>query len=230
MLAGLGLLAVIAVGIVTRGSVDVEPVGPASSNFELRSGPIDQSGDLAIIRRELAELRALIESAAATSRSSAQKLNTSYTSLADRILALEGTVERLSGVAREGVSGDQSPLADMSRRRGTKVQSSGDGYRPNPEGDDLFLADDEPTSDVYDKGIASAFEDVDTLFELNDVYCKQSVCKVSYKPREGRKSASASMDMNELLNSISQNMNGASLNARHAREEDGSLTMYLQLR
>jgi hypothetical protein len=37
------------------------------------------------------------------------------------------------------------------------------------------------------------------------------------------------MDSNELMNSLSTHLGVLSLSARHAREEDGSLTMYLQL-
>jgi hypothetical protein len=204
MLAGLGLLAVIAVGIVMRDTAETSPAGQLPSNSELSRGIVDHSAGLKAIRRELAELRALVEE-------------------------LESDVNRLNRELGNTVAGGEPALLNLSDRLGRKVESSSDGYRANPEGEELFRADAEPTSSAHDEAVASAFQDVGGLYQLDDVYCKQSVCKVSYRPQKGRSPQAASMDSNELMNSLSTHLGVLSLSARHAREEDGSLTMYLQL-
>lgn len=212
-----------------RDTAETSPAGQLPSNTELSRGTADDSAGLKAIRRELAELRALVESAPATASSSMDKSRPSYAALEARVEELESDVHRLNRELGNTVAGGEPALQNLSDRLGRKVESSSARYRANPDGEELFRADAEPTSNAHDEAVAGAFQDVGGLYQLDDVYCKQSVCKVSYRPQKGRSPQAASMDSNELMNSLSTHLGVSSLSARHAREEDGSLTMYLEL-
>ena len=186
--------------------------------------------ELAAIRGELAELRQMLGTAAAANQATATEAHAADALLSARLDAIETRIDQRSAAAPEPEPVRRPNLAERFKKQKLKLSQTDGLARPSPEGEAMFAADAEATSAVLDERVNAAFGEVTQLYLLEDVHCKQTVCKVAYRPQAGRSDADSTLDMNELLISLSGQMDGGSVSARHAREADGGLIMYLQVR
>jgi len=98
-------------------------------------------------------------------------------------------------------------------------------------GEEMFKSDTAASSDTFDAGITAAFIAASALYELDDVHCRQSSCRVTY--RENRSTPEWRIERNKhldaLLDRISTELGHADLDVHHAQDEQGNPVMYMRV-
>ena len=148
----------------------------------------------------------------------------------ERLTAIEEALAALESV-RQGQP--QSNLQDFATRATpyTANATSGDEYRPNTAGEALFeAAADTGKGGSHATAIEEVFHNTGLDVSLNDVYCKDNVCKVTYRDTgqvaPGARNKGAQI---QLPDQISATRPDADLDVYYGRTERGDTVMYLQM-
>jgi hypothetical protein len=156
--------------------------------------------------------------------------NLDAAALDERLTAIEDALAALES-GREAQA--QSSLQDFATRVTpyTASPTSGDGYRPNTAGEALFeSAADSGDGDSHASAIEEVFHNTELGVSLDEVYCKDTVCKITY--REAGQGAPGSFNQGaqiQLLDQISATRPNADLDVYYGRTERGDTVMYLQI-
>jgi len=103
-------------------------------------------------------------------------------------------------------------------------------YRANSLGESIFDADSGKPIANYVEGLAEKLYSSEDIAEIADVYCRESMCKITYSSLvENAQGITPKGDNPELLERISEGLDGEDFNTYHARDEQGNEVIYLEL-
>ena len=149
-----------------------------------------------------------------------------------RLNALEDAIERIN---KEAISRGAHVVSSEERRERllSAYNEARTGSSTNTEGEEFFNSAPESTDDSvdYSSDINFAFQNLESQFLLGDIYCKDTVCKITYSAKDedyyGDDDGPSSSE--KLIDELSTALGGRSLDIRFSKGESGDLQMYIEV-
>jgi hypothetical protein len=155
-----------------------------------------------------------------------------YDLLLERIEELERNAADAAGFGVKETS--EKPLASLLMDG--SVASSGSIersiYQPNQAGEDAFESDDGRPLGEHEEQILEAFFSATDLIELQDMNCRKSICRITYKslPADSPDMGPGNESTILLTERLLDHVRGVDLVLRHGKDAMGQGVMYLQIK
>ena len=160
------------------------------------------------------------------------QVNNQLSSAISAISAIqEQTANDRPVAAADSAASLQRRYADDPSPRGQSSLAE-DGSRPNPEAQAHYESDQGKPLRQYSDTIQEVFQNSANILELQDIHCKQSICKVSYSLDDALGQAAASEfddPATQIIDKLSRSMKDVDLNIGLAVEENGDKVMDIRM-
>lgn len=165
-----------------------------------------------------------------TNRSAPTNLSEKGGGVLERLSALENAIELMRDGPRALGNSESGSIRDGMLKNPGPQPMEQSSYRQNVGAEEIFEADsgrrlDERAQDT----ISEIFHASDSV-KMQGIYCKESVCKITYSNASNSQLSVGVGDEAEivLIEQLSDEMGGADLDIRYARDDQGKEVMYVQ--
>ena len=189
---------------------------------------------ISVIEDEMEKVKSNLERLNATARPSTGSLSTidqvalhEYEDVMARLASLEEKFDLLSSNAANASNAYQQSDSRIMSVLQRKAYHQNDILKPNLEGEEIFESqEDSPDRDYY-SAIANAFDGVDSKITVKDIYCKESMCKVTYSTSPAADGESVNSINDTLVEALSTELGSADLDIYFGRDEYGNSVIYV---
>ena len=191
------------------------------------------AADVKDIRADIAALRAQTNSLGVSppvQRSDAEPPSVETAEILARLDILERELLQLRENASAGVAEADDNLVETLRVR---MQERGAGAsRSYARGEELFEKDYETARGLREEAVEAAFSDAPAKFALQEVSCRSSICKITYRLQSPEELSSSAINASNdfLVNGISAAYGGVDLDVLRGTDQYGNQVLYIQER
>lgn len=203
----------------------------ARLDFTAIESRLDRSDrELAELRRQLREIQtAMLPARRAQAPEASPAQNDS--DLESRIAALESAL----GDASRQTPGPARYLEKRRPRASTEPASTtpgAPGYEQGSSAEATFEEDAGKPFGESSDGVMGAFLAAGDDISVSDVFCKKTICKVTYSHAQSNPDGDSALDDPgpAIVDRLVDSFGGAPLDIRYAKNADGGDVMYIQLR